>query len=334
MAKPQPVITEDNFLKLVINWTLLVQQDDFWKHWKECPYDTNLEDESHAVDRACIWYTMERINPQTNVTPLEKFIDTFVSDQDLAAKFLQTKNPIYDEFDIIRMETDNRVTAVASSTGKAYVVRMGGKISRIFPTMIFEGYICPWESDGTYRSIGIIRFRYPYQSTKFLKSLLSLRKLIDKDVNKIASVYITPNITISAYLNKQAVILSKIMGQALGIELPRKAERIKAISAALRNDANLYAGISAVEAKCLANILCAPKGFVRYGILKKKFGDDDFKIRNTKEIKTTIGKLRLKGLILAGKIMINGRAYKAVVVPAEVRRSGPAQKLIRARQQA
>lgn len=65
-------------------------------------------------------------------------------------------------------------------------------------------------------------------------------------------------------------------------------------------------------------MILANEGFVQYGKLKEY--DDDITFWWNNDLPTsTIGVLRLKGLLVVGKMPIAGRMYKVALIPKEIR---------------
>ena len=75
------------------------------------------------------------------------------------------------------------------------------------------------------------------------------------------------------------------------------------------------------EMRQLLSMLIENKGFAKYNIVSKKFGgeEDDSYWWEEEAPDSTIGRLRMMGLIAVGKANFNGRRYKTVIIPKDVR---------------
>lgn len=75
------------------------------------------------------------------------------------------------------------------------------------------------------------------------------------------------------------------------------------------------------EKKQLLVMLLDNEGGVKYNVVSKKFGDekDDSYWWEEEMPDSTIGQLRMMGLIAVGKANFNGRRYKTVIIPKDVR---------------
>lgn len=75
------------------------------------------------------------------------------------------------------------------------------------------------------------------------------------------------------------------------------------------------------EFKQLLSMLIENKGFAKYHVVAKKFGDekDDSYWWEEEGPESTIGQLRMMGLIACGKANFGSRRYKTLIIPKDVR---------------
>jgi len=130
------------------------------------------------------------------------------------------------------------------------------------------------------------------------------------------------NTTISAGLNKYPIHWINGVAKALGISTKeRKKEKIEKIVSKLTTRLNEAIGKLPPESREALKLVIKAGGWVRYNQLSKKFGgeEDDSYFWESEPPASTIGILRLHGLLFVGKAGISGRMYKVAVVPKDIR---------------
>lgn len=102
-----------------------------------------------------------------------------------------------------------------------------------------------------------------------------------------------------------------------------KRERVNAAVARLSDEGALAQIISALpdEARRALAIAMAAGGWMKYGQLTRQVGDEgpDSYFWGERPPASAIGHLRVRGLVLVGRLAIGGRNWKVVVVPKELR---------------
>lgn len=102
-----------------------------------------------------------------------------------------------------------------------------------------------------------------------------------------------------------------------------KKEKIKAAAEHLLQHQSLsqvITNLSPLEQAALRDTLEAG-GWVKYGTLSRRYGDEkpDSYFWTNRPPVSTIGRLRLHGLLFVGYMVIGGRRWKVAVVPVELR---------------
>ena len=129
---------------------------------------------------------------------------------------------------------------------------------------------------------------------------------------------------LSTLLNKMPVTWVNAISDFWQLPEARlKRDRIKNVVALLTDPstANSIFEVLAAKEKEVLSILEKNDGYVKYNVLSKKFGgeENDGYWWEEKPPESTIGRLRLMGLIAVGKAQIGTRRFKTVFIPRDVR---------------
>jgi hypothetical protein len=142
--------------------------------------------------------------------------------------------------------------------------------------------------------------------------------------DQVESKSIQLNTSLQAALNKQPGVWIEAIYDALGLgEAVRKSERVKAIVAKLPLPDFLPGVLRELpeESRQALRLVMEKGGWVKYGELVKPFGTEegDGWFWNQQPPTSTLGLLRLHGLVFVGRAGIGGRQWKVAVVPKELR---------------
>ena len=132
------------------------------------------------------------------------------------------------------------------------------------------------------------------------------------------------NTSLQAALNKQPGIWMEAIYAALGLgEATKKSERIKAIATELPAPEFLRDVLNRLpeESREALRFVMESGGWIKYGELTRWFGTEegDGWFWNEQPPTSTLGLLRLHGLLFVGKAGIGGRQWKVGVIPKELR---------------
>ncbi|MCX9083388.1 MAG: hypothetical protein OIN87_01155 [Candidatus Methanoperedens sp.] len=132
---------------------------------------------------------------------------------------------------------------------------------------------------------------------------------------------ITLNITISAGLNKFKISRINAVSMVLGISKKDvKNDKIDQIVNRLTTELDEVIQKLPTESREALKLIMDEGGWVKYNKLSKEYGEEnDSYFWETEPPTSTIGVLRLHGLLFVGKAGIDGRMYKIAVVPKDIR---------------
>ena len=285
-----------------------------------CPYDLDFDNEEFVYKQVCTWFMFER-KDRYGQTVADEFVDKFVSNPHLRAKFLQTKKLIHDTFYILdSIDANNIVQAKSESTGKLFRIKVmsGGRL--YVKGTIILGRIHPWYEDGTYRTAGILRIAVP-NSTIYDTLRFDLKKWEKIHQEEMESVAVTTKSMSHTLLKKLPADWINGICDALGIHGAHlKKDKVEAIAKKLTSKDHLrdiIAGLSKNEKSALGFIL-KKNGVVKHAELSKRVGPDDTPLYWDKKSSSAISNLRRHGLLIVGKMLINNRRYKVAIIPADI----------------
>lgn len=133
---------------------------------------------------------------------------------------------------------------------------------------------------------------------------------------------ITLNITISAGLNKFKNTRINGVSKALGISTKDiKKDKMEQIIIKLTTELDEVIEKLPPESRQALKLVMDEGGWVKYNKLSNEYGEEnDSYFWETEPPTSTVGVLRLHGLLFVGKAGIGGRMYKVAVVPKDIRK--------------
>ena len=313
-------IRQENFVQLLVDWAEKNHAEDLDRHMGEYPYPIDFDTEKSKRGQILTWFVLEWKNPQTGTTILEEFLARYIKNPERAAGLRRFGLVLYGNFRIIRHVSIHEVDVVDKSTQKEYRVRFGNKIP---PALSFSGYIYP--SEGEYHATGVVMFQLPPADGQFITPDMQdelLRQIMKEKQEKVEAAPISATAKLSTYLRNQPVELVTMTAEFLDVPYGKKRERIAAIGAALSGDGadRIIKSLPKKERDCLLYVYRSPQNAVKHGELERRFGNDDFDVfLSERRARSTIGRLRGKGLLMVGGKVMDDKRYKVAVVPAEIR---------------
>lgn len=314
-------LNEDNFLQVLVDWAQSAYGSELARHGGEYPHMTDFETEEQMTKQILIWFVLEWTNPRTSTTLVEEFVDRFVKDPALAAKVGQFGRAFYGTFRIVQRVSDCTYVVTNPVTKKRYRVKLRTPIPS-GAELTFNGYIHPWEADGTHRATGILTFREA-QPTPFITPDMQddlFRMMMKEKQDRYESVPVSAATRLSTYLKNQPIELVNAVSGFLNVPEGRKKEKISGIRTALSGGgaARVLKSLPEKELACLLYVRQSPQKAAKYGGLERRFGDDDFDPYGPGRARSTIGRLREKGLLVVGRKAMGSKRYKVAVAPADL----------------
>lgn len=133
---------------------------------------------------------------------------------------------------------------------------------------------------------------------------------------------ITLNLTISAGLNKFKNTRINGVSKALGISTKdTKKEKMEQIISRLTTELDKVIEKLPLKSREALKLVIDEGGWVKYNKLSSEYGEENNSyFWETEPPTSTVGVLRVHGLLFVGKAGIGGRMYKVAVVPKDIRK--------------
>lgn len=325
----RPKVTENNAIRLLTDYVAWKYMDiDIMKLKDECTYELKfIDDEELIFNQIFMWLVFQRRDPYTGKLAVEEFVEKYVKDnKDLATKMMKIRNITKDVFLILGNKGD--VVFLKDSNNKRFNVRVFPKHQSALYTVgrRVSVRIYPWGKD-QYRFASISKLMVKRDDEiKRERGMVTPDVFMnwnEKDFKQDAeSIIINTNSSLQSILNKFPSEWIDAICVNLGIKkIGKKNEKVNKIIATLVAPTTLQDIIKTLPNTSLQvlKIVKQNDGVMRYNELVKRYNGDDFSLWWKKNPpKTPIGILRIRGLLMVGKIPKGERLYKTAIIPKEL----------------
>jgi hypothetical protein len=284
-------------------------QEFFDNFAEEFPYYVEGLNKEEYIRSFIDWLVLEKILPQTGKRITEEYVqDRPELDKETKQKILNTKGVIASQFVVIA-KTNMKLKIKNMKGGEYYNILLRSKNPQIQPNTIIVGRIFPY---------GAI---YQFAGTMFLTHTpvivdpdIMMHMYEEKEIERAENIIISPHTKLTAILNKCPASWVDGMCQEFSITKRVKNEKVKAIENKVLSDLNDLISTLSEDSKKALKLILDNGGFVKYG--KLKGFDDEVGLWWSEHPPTSsIGILRLCGLIVVGKMPFGGRLYKVALIP-------------------
>ncbi len=288
------------------------------------PYDNSGLSVELAFKNSVEWFLYEWVNPKTGKTIVMEFVEKFNVQEPLKSKMLQMEKPWHSKFRVLEKNLGG-MTVEDTKTGKKHEIILVQFPENYRVGTEFEGRMHQWGE--AYRLAGIVdvqRSEEEIDTELFTRYGLVSPKMVmehfkDSKMKEIENIVFGSKTTVSSILNKYPAhwvdgICDSLKIQRNGLLKRDKIAKIQANL--LENTETILKSLSDEELKCL-KLVADSGGVVKYRMLSG-FDDEIDYWWNEHDVKSTIGKLRAKGLLYVGKIMLNGMLFRAATMPEEL----------------
>ena len=323
-------VTKENFIQILVDYAEWKYSDEIKNSINECTWDLEFESDEFVYKQLLFWFIFERINPVTGKTILDEFIEFISKDANnrvLISNLLGMREIVSDTFKIIDRKKDNMIVLKGLSNQKKYMVKiLPEQIEQYTPGRFVMAKIFRWEN--YYRFAGITKIKV-YNNNKNFQGIITpemveqIQDYFEKRFVKDAeSIIISRRSTLSGMLNKFPYWwIDGISASLLLNKKGKKKEKVKRIVKVLVNSQPLNDLVNNTLPKDSHQALLLIKergGVVKYKEIVKKYTDDTNLSWEKKPPNTPIGLLRRYGLVIVGRMLINNRFYKVILIPKEI----------------
>ncbi len=324
-------VTKENFIQILVDYTEWKYSDEIKNSINECTWDLEFESDEFIYKQLLFWFIFERINPTTGKTILDEFIEFISTDPNnriQIGRFLSMREIISDTFKIIDRKKDNMIVLKGLSNQKKYMVKiLPEQIEQYTPGRLVMAKIFPWEN--YYRFAGITKIKVYQDNKKNFQGIITpemveqIQDYFEKRFVKDAeSIIISRRSTLSGMLNKFPYWwIDGISASLLLNKKGKKKEKVKRIVEVLVNSNRLNDLVNNTLPKDSQQALLFIKqkgGVVKYKEIVAKYIDDTNLSWGKDPPNSSIGLLRRHGLVIAGRMLINNRFYKVILIPKEI----------------
>jgi len=313
------MINEENFKQVIFEYAsekYRKQFQEFYdKFYGEFPYKYEGLDEELNFKNFIDWLINEKTLPATGKTIVEEFVDEYPEiDEEMKQKLLQMKNVINSEFIVISKKHLNLKFKDIKSN-ETYNVVLYADNPNINVNSFITGRIHPFGN--YYRTCGVFLIR---NSPFILDPDIFMESFNEAQIKKAENIILLKNSKISTIINKYPAQWVNGICEEFSISIKGK-KSIKAEMIASKIQEELQSILNSIpeESKKALKIVLNNGGVVKYNKLQD-YDDEITFWWSEKPPNSTIGLLRLKGLLAVGKMPMSGKMYNIAIIPDDIRK--------------
>ncbi len=307
-----------NFRQILLDVVVEMHGDDLQalvdRHKHECPSLAGCPDEETAFQTFFDWFIFERRLPEHGKTLAETYVERHPElDEETRKAIQEAGDVVASQFIVLRKKAED-ATLKDRKTGKTYAVRFPPGTRGIGPNTLLEGRL--HKLGLRYEFIGPVFARY----TPFiLDPDIMLHTFMDDRIRAAESIIVAPYTALASVLNKYPSNWVDGICVALGLDKGgRKPDKAKMVREHLL--ANMAAVVRELpaESREALRLILSDGGQVRLGKLKGYDGEITF-FWESQPPTSALGSLRVRGLLVIGQAVENGRKYRSALVPSDIR---------------
>ncbi|MDI6738111.1 MAG: hypothetical protein QME12_06380 [Nanoarchaeota archaeon] len=289
-------------------------QEFYNKFYPEFPYKAEGLDVQLHISNFVVWLIIEKRLPETGRTMLEDFVEEHPGlDEESRRNFLAMNNPVSSEF-IVLSKNGQVLNIKDTKTQKRYAVKLPIPLQGVGANTMIMGRIYPFGSH--YLLGGALGV---YNSPMIMDTDIVMESYNNGRIAKAEGIILSGNTALTAILNKYPSQWIDGMCHAFSLDTKRRRnEKANMIAGHLKNNIQAITDALSEKSKSALRLVLKNNGLVRYNALKDYDDEIPFWWNNERPV-SSIGVLRLKGLLAVGKMPQNGRMYKAALIPKDVR---------------
>lgn len=281
---------------------------------EKIPYHLEGIDQDDFIRNFMDWFVLERVMPETGKRLTESYVEGHPElDEETKQKILNTRNIIASEFVVIAKEGLN-LRLKDRKTGSSYSIVQVSNNPQIQANTMILGRIFPWGS--IHRFAGAMAIAH---TPMILDPDILMHHYEKKEIERAESIIISPSTKLTAVLNKYPFQWVDGMCSALSLRTGgRKNDKARDISEKIMNGLSDIVSQLPDKSKEALHLILKNGGFVKYNLLNE-YNDEISWWWSNHPPKSTIGSLRLYGLVVIGKMPQGNKLYKTALIPKELR---------------
>lgn len=280
----------------------------------EFPYYIEGVDNHKFIRSFMDWLILEKIMPETGKRITESYVDSHPElDEETKQNIINTRNVVASRFVVVAKNGLN-VKLKNMKDGIYYNVMQVSNNPQIQANTIILGRIFPYGS--IYRFAGAMILQH---TPLIVDPDIMMHAYEKKEIERAENIFLTPHAKLAAALNKYPFQWVDGICQALSLGAGgRKNEKVKDIAnKIIANIASIINELPEKSKKALTLVMNS-SGIVKYSMLKEY--DDEIPFWWSNRLpSSTIGLLRLYGLIVIGKMPQGTKMCKIAMIPKDVK---------------
>lgn len=312
------MIDVDNFKDILVEYATTKYGDKLAefhdKFYGEFPYKIEDIDKKSYFKNFMDWLIFEKKLPHSAKTIVEEFIDEHPEmDESTKQKLIGAMEFIVSEF-IVLSKKGLILKVKDRKTGEIYNALFQVKIPGVGINTLLMGRIHPFGN--IYFFAGAFGV---YNSPMILDPDIMMNAYEEKMIRDAEELVLSNYSKLTAILNKYPSHWVDGICSELSIDTKgRKNIKAQIISEKLKKGMPLIFASLPEKSKEVLKILLDNGGYINYGKLKEFDDEIGFWWANNPPT-STIGILRVKGLLAVGRMPQNGRMYKIALIPEDIR---------------
>ena len=281
---------------------------------EKIPYHLEGITQDNFIRNFMDWFVLERVMPETGKRLTESYVEEHPElDAETKKKILNTNKIIVSKFVVIAKDGLN-LNLKDMENGSYYNVVQVSNNPQIQANTMILGRIFPWGQ--IYRFAGVMALGY---TPMILDPDSMMHAYEKKEIERSENILLSPSTKLTAVLNKYPFQWVDDMCEALSLESEgRKNEKAKCITDKLMGNINAIINKLPEKSKEALALILKNGGFVKYSLLQK-YDNEMTWWWNSHPPKSTIGLLRLHGLIVVGKMPQGAKTFKTVLIPKDIK---------------
>lgn len=279
----------------------------------EFPYHMEGMDMNAFMRNFMDWFVLEKVLPSSEKRMTELYVEEHPElDEETKQKILNTKNVILSKFVVIGKDGLN-VKLKDMENGNYYAVVQISNNPQIQANTMILGRIFPFGN--IYRFAGAMALMH---TPMILDTDIMMHAYEKKEIERAESILLSPSTKLTAVVNKYPFQWVDGMCEALSLETGgRKNEKAKDIANNLITNFPKIINDLPEKSKAALIFILKNGGFVKYNLLKD-YDDEITWWWNNSPPESTIGLLRLHGLLIVGKMPQGSKLYKVALIPKDI----------------